>query len=84
VAFEVLESFIPSAAIFKFDIQMLSVEPKHFDGRQQCFRFSPFLLSLFGTYRFYPTLINAVAKTQSAVVLKAQDGLGEILVYLDR
>jgi hypothetical protein len=84
VAFEVLESFIPSAAILKFDIQMLSVEPKHFDGRQQCFRFSPFLLSTFGAYRFCPTLINAVAKTQSAVVLKVQDGLGEILVYLDR
>ncbi len=64
-----MESFIPTATIFKLDIQMFAVEPEHPDGRKEFSRFSPFMLSLLRTHRFCPALTDAVAETQSAVVL---------------
>ncbi len=64
-----MESFIPTATIFKLDIQMFAVEPEHPDGRQEFSRFSSFLLSLLRTHRFCPAFIYAVAEAQSAVIL---------------
>jgi hypothetical protein len=66
---EFLQSFIPTATIFKLDIQMFAVEPEHHDSRQEFSRFSSFMLSLLRTHRFCPAFTNTVAETQSAVVL---------------
>ena len=66
---EFLQSFVPTATIFKLDIQMFAVEPEHPDSRQEFSRFSSFMLSLLRTHRFCPAFTNTVAETQSAVVL---------------
>ena len=67
---EFLQSFVPTATIFKLDIQMFAVEPEHRDSRQEFCRFSSFMLSLLRTHRFCPAFTYAVTDTQSAVVLK--------------
>ena len=68
VGLEVLERLIPTATIFKLDIQMFPVEPEHPDDGQEFFRLSPFMLSFLRTDRLSPTFTDAVTETQSAVV----------------
>ncbi len=80
---DILESFVPATAVGKLDVQMLSIESKPFDGRQQSFRFSPFLLAFVRADCFCPTFVNAMAKAEPAVVLQMQYGLGEVLVDFD-
>ena len=46
VAFEFLESFIPSAIVFELDIQMFGVQPEHRHGGQEFSRESGFILSI--------------------------------------
>lgn len=46
VAFEFLESFIPSATVFELDIQMFGVQPEHRHGGQEFSRASFFILWL--------------------------------------
>jgi hypothetical protein len=79
----ILESFIPTATVFKLDIQMFGVEPEHRDGEQEFACEPRFILSPVRTDRFCPTLTDSVAETQSAVVTESHDGLGKVLVCLD-
>mgnify|MGYP003718759849 CR=1 FL=1 len=66
---EFLKSFVPTATVFELDIQMFAVEPEHPDSRQEFSRFSSSMLSLLRIHRFCPAFTNAMAETQSAVVL---------------
>jgi hypothetical protein len=84
VAFEILERFIPSATVSELDIQMFGVQPEHRHGGQEFSRESRFILWMCRTHRFGPTLTDAVAEAQFAVVVEYHDGLGKILVCLYR
>jgi hypothetical protein len=81
---EFLESFVPTATVFELDIQMFGVEPEHRHDGQEFSGLSRFSLPLFRTDRFRPTLIDAVAETQSAFITELEDGFCKVLVNLDR
>jgi hypothetical protein len=70
-------TFIPSATVFKLDIQMFRVEPERRHGGQQFSRESRNILSPARTDCFGPTLADAVAETHSAVVTQSHDSLGK-------
>lgn len=81
---EGLKRFIPTAAVFKLDVQVFRVEPEQRHGGQEFPRSSRFILLLLRTDRFRPTLIDAVAETQSAFITELEDGFCKVLVNLDR
>ena len=80
---EILQRFVPTAAVLELDIEMFGVESKHRDDPQQFSGDPRLVLSPVPTDRFRPTLLDAVTETQAAIVVKPQNGLGKRLVHFD-
>jgi len=63
---------------------MFGVQPEHRHSGQEFSRESGVLLSIVRTDGLCLPLIDAVAETQSAVVMQEHDGLGKVVVCFYR